>query len=71
VKPYPAFITVNVADTLQFLSNGFSKSSTYRVVAPPEDFRSFRSIVLCTAWRSCEAQGCEETGLEQGRIAGG
>lgn len=37
VKPYPAFITVNVADTLQFLSNGFLKSSIHRVVAPPED----------------------------------
>jgi isopenicillin N synthase-like dioxygenase len=37
VKPYPAFITVNVADTLQFLSNGFLKSSIHRVVAPLED----------------------------------
>jgi isopenicillin N synthase-like dioxygenase len=35
VKPYPAPITVDVADTLQFLSNGFLKSSIHRVVAPP------------------------------------
>jgi isopenicillin N synthase-like dioxygenase len=37
VKPYPQSITVNVADTLQFLSNGFLKSSIHRVVAPPSD----------------------------------
>ena len=37
VKPYPESITVNVADTLQFLSNGFLKSSIHRVVAPPTD----------------------------------
>lgn len=37
VKPYPESITVNVADTLQFLSNGFLKSSIHRVVAPPPD----------------------------------
>jgi len=37
VKPYPESLTVNVADTLQFLSNGFLKSSIHRVVAPPSD----------------------------------
>lgn len=37
VKPYPESITVNIADTLQFLSNGFLKSSIHRVVAPPPD----------------------------------
>jgi len=37
VKPYPESITVNVADILQFLSNGFLKSSIHRVVAPPPD----------------------------------
>jgi isopenicillin N synthase-like dioxygenase len=37
VKPYPDSLTVNVADTLQFLSNGFLKSSIHRVVAPPAD----------------------------------
>jgi isopenicillin N synthase-like dioxygenase len=37
VKPYPESITVNVADTLQFLSNGFLKSSIHRVIAPPPD----------------------------------
>jgi isopenicillin N synthase-like dioxygenase len=37
VKPYPESITVNVADTLQFLSNGFLKSSIHRVIAPPAD----------------------------------
>jgi isopenicillin N synthase-like dioxygenase len=37
VKPYPESLTVNVADTLQFLSNGFLKSSIHRVVAPPDD----------------------------------
>jgi isopenicillin N synthase-like dioxygenase len=37
VKPYPESITVNIGDTLQFLSNGFLKSSIHRVVAPPAD----------------------------------
>jgi len=37
VKPYPESITVNIADTMQFLSNGFLKSSIHRVVAPPPD----------------------------------
>jgi isopenicillin N synthase-like dioxygenase len=29
VKPYPESLTVNVADTLQFLSDGFLKSSIH------------------------------------------
>lgn len=37
VRPVPESIVVNVADTLQFLSNGFFKSSIHRVVAPPRD----------------------------------
>jgi isopenicillin N synthase-like dioxygenase len=37
VKPYPGSITVNIADALQFLTNGFLKSSIHRVVAPPPD----------------------------------
>ncbi|ETS75196.1 hypothetical protein PFICI_13680 [Pestalotiopsis fici W106-1] len=37
VKPYPGSITVNVADSLEFLTNGFLKSSIHRVVAPPPD----------------------------------
>jgi isopenicillin N synthase-like dioxygenase len=37
VKPYPASITVNIADSLEFLTNGFLKSSIHRVVAPPPD----------------------------------
>ncbi|KAI8712045.1 hypothetical protein NCS52_01469700 [Fusarium sp. LHS14.1] len=37
VKPYDGSITVNVADALQFLTNGFLKSSVHRVVAPPPD----------------------------------
>jgi isopenicillin N synthase-like dioxygenase len=37
VKPYNGSITVNVADALQFLTNGFLKSSVHRVVAPPPD----------------------------------
>ncbi|KAM0753618.1 Clavaminate synthase-like protein [Meredithblackwellia eburnea MCA 4105] len=37
VKPYPGSITVNVADTLQFLSGGYLKSSIHRVVTPPQD----------------------------------
>ncbi|KAI6084408.1 Clavaminate synthase-like protein [Hypoxylon rubiginosum] len=37
VKPYPGSITVNLADSLEFLTNGFLKSSIHRVVAPPAD----------------------------------
>lgn len=37
VKPYPGSITVNIADVLQFWTNGYLKSSVHRVVAPPDD----------------------------------
>lgn len=37
VKPHPGSITVNLADSLEFLTNGFLKSSIHRVVAPPAD----------------------------------
>lgn len=37
VKPQPGSITVNIADALQFWTNGFLKSSVHRVVTPPED----------------------------------
>ena len=37
VKPYPGSITVNIADSLSFLTNGFLKSSIHRVIAPPPD----------------------------------
>lgn len=37
VKPFPGSITVNIADSLSFLTNGFLKSSIHRVVAPPPD----------------------------------
>ncbi|KAJ5478284.1 Oxoglutarate/iron-dependent dioxygenase [Penicillium desertorum] len=40
VKPYPESITVNLADSLHFLTNGFLKSSIHRVVAPPPDQRN-------------------------------
>jgi isopenicillin N synthase-like dioxygenase len=40
VKPYPGSITVNLADSLHFLTNGFLKSSIHRVVAPPPDQRN-------------------------------
>lgn len=37
VKPYPGSITVNIADVLQFWTNGYLKSSIHRVVTPPDD----------------------------------
>ena len=37
VKPQPESIVVNLADTLEFVTNGFLKSSIHRVVAPPAD----------------------------------
>ena len=36
-KPYPGSITVNLADSLEFVTNGFLKSSVHRVCAPPPD----------------------------------
>jgi isopenicillin N synthase-like dioxygenase len=37
VKAHPGSITVNIADSMAFLTNGFLKSSIHRVVAPPPD----------------------------------
>ena len=37
VKPYPESITVNIADVLQFWTNGYLKSSIHRVASPPAD----------------------------------
>lgn len=39
VKPLKGSITVNVADTLSFLTDGYLESSIHRVVLPPEDQR--------------------------------
>lgn len=39
VKPLKGSITVNVADTLSFLTGGYLESSIHRVVLPPEDQR--------------------------------
>jgi isopenicillin N synthase-like dioxygenase len=41
VKPLRGSITVNVADTLSFLTGGYLESSIHRVVLPPEDQRHF------------------------------
>lgn len=40
VKPMKGSITVNVADTLSFLTGGYLESSIHRVVLPPEDQRN-------------------------------
>ncbi|KAL4899317.1 hypothetical protein BDW74DRAFT_171597 [Aspergillus multicolor] len=37
VRPQMDALTVNIADALQFLTNGYLKSSIHRVVAPPKD----------------------------------
>ena len=42
VKPLKGSITVNVADTLSFLTGGYLESSIHRVVLPPEDQRHLR-----------------------------
>ena len=39
VRPLKGSITVNVADTLSFLTGGYLESSIHRVVLPPEDQR--------------------------------
>ncbi|KAL3471335.1 putative 1-aminocyclopropane-1-carboxylate oxidase, partial [Aspergillus californicus] len=37
VKPQMDALTVNIADALQFMTNGYLKSSIHRVIAPPKD----------------------------------
>ncbi|OKL56732.1 hypothetical protein UA08_07864 [Talaromyces atroroseus] len=37
VRPQTDALTVNIADALHFLTNGYLKSSIHRVVAPPKD----------------------------------
>ncbi|KAJ5328801.1 1-aminocyclopropane-1-carboxylate oxidase [Penicillium brevicompactum] len=37
VQPQMDALTVNIADALQFMTNGFLKSSIHRVIAPPKD----------------------------------
>ncbi|KAH8680725.1 putative 1-aminocyclopropane-1-carboxylate oxidase [Xylariales sp. PMI_506] len=37
VRPQKDALTINIADALQFLTNGYLKSSIHRVVAPPKD----------------------------------
>ncbi|KAL5343254.1 putative 1-aminocyclopropane-1-carboxylate oxidase [Aspergillus crustosus] len=37
VRPQMEALTVNIADALQFMTNGYLKSSIHRVVAPPKD----------------------------------
>ncbi|KAM0478886.1 hypothetical protein ACHAPX_004864 [Trichoderma viride] len=44
VRPYPESITVNLADSLDFWTNGFLKSSIHRVVAPPPDQRELNRL---------------------------
>jgi isopenicillin N synthase-like dioxygenase len=39
VRPVENSLTVNVADTLSFLTGGYLKSTVHRVVLPPEDQR--------------------------------
>lgn len=40
VRPVQNSLTVNVADTLSFLTGGYLKSTIHRVVLPPEDQRN-------------------------------
>ncbi|KAM3552104.1 hypothetical protein ARSEF4850_007549 [Beauveria asiatica] len=48
VKPHPGSITVNVADSLEFLTNGFLKSSIHHVMVPPPNQRDTERLgVLC------------------------
>ncbi|KAI6784582.1 uncharacterized protein J7T54_006627 [Emericellopsis cladophorae] len=48
VKPHDGSIPVNVADALQFLTNGFPKGNIHRVMAPPPDHAGIDRLgVLC------------------------
>ncbi|KAK5117505.1 hypothetical protein LTR85_008890 [Meristemomyces frigidus] len=46
VSAQPGTVTVNLADTISHLTGGWLKSSVHRVVAPPEDQRSFERTGL-------------------------
>ncbi|KAF2113837.1 gibberellin 2-oxidase [Lophiotrema nucula] len=46
VSAQPGTITVNLADTISHLTGGWLKSSVHRVVAPPEDQRSYKRTGL-------------------------
>ena len=68
VRPHDGSITVNIADALQFLTNGFLKSSIHRVVAPPPDQSHIDRLGLLYFLRpedSLELTPVESTVLEK------
>lgn len=50
----PGVIAVNLADILQFLTNGFLKSGIHRVIAPPEDQASSDRLGILYFLRPCD-----------------
>ena len=42
----PGALIVNVGDALEFITGGYFKSAIHRVVAPPDDQKQFRRLVL-------------------------
>lgn len=40
----PNSLVVNVADTLEFLTGSFFKSTIHRVISPPKDQRGYRRL---------------------------
>ncbi|ODQ78438.1 hypothetical protein BABINDRAFT_181124 [Babjeviella inositovora NRRL Y-12698] len=42
----PDSLIVNIGDAMEFLTGGYFKSSIHRVVAPPDDQRQFKRLVM-------------------------
>lgn len=42
----PGGLIVNVGDAMEFITGGYFKSSIHRVVAPPDDQKGFRRLVI-------------------------
>ncbi|KAF1817083.1 2OG-Fe(II) oxygenase superfamily protein [Eremomyces bilateralis CBS 781.70] len=73
VKPLKESITVNVADTLSFLTGGYLESSIHRVVLPPEDQRDiprYGVIYFAGPDDSTLLQAVKSPLLERGQIEG-
>jgi isopenicillin N synthase-like dioxygenase len=71
VKPYPESLTVNVADTLQFLSKGSLKSSIHRVVAPtclPAHLDQLRVLYFVRPGDYVKLRGAKSAVLKQERL---
>jgi isopenicillin N synthase-like dioxygenase len=65
-------VAVNIADTLQFLTNGYLKSGFHRVIAPPRDQVHLDRLGLLyfvrptdkLPWKALDSPFLQEAGME-------